>query len=235
MVEVDGTLAERIAAAAREMQTEATSATTMDRAVVVALHIVSHAEESGISLVHKKAQTVDTPAATSDTVRRIDDLQYQHGQGPCLTAIFEQEVVSSPDIGNDDRWLTWGQQVVAETGVHSMMCFRLFTSQDVTGALNFYSRDADAFDEDDREHGLAMASHTSMAMAAAEEVAHLRVGMDTRLIIGQAQGILMAQFDLDADHAFQTLVRVSSHTNVKLRQVAEDLVRTRRLPLASDT
>lgn len=116
------------------MQAEGSSATTMDRAVIVALDIVFHAQESGISLVHKKAQTADTPAATSDTVRHIDDLQYQHGQGPCLDAIFEQEVVSSPDIGNDDRWPSWGQQVVEETGVHSMMCFRLFTSLDVTGA-----------------------------------------------------------------------------------------------------
>lgn len=103
------------------------------------------------------------------------------------------------------------------------------------GRLNFYSRDADAFNDDDREHGLAIASHTSMAMAAAEEVANLRVGMDTRLVIGQAQGILMAQFDLDADRAFQTLVRVSSHNNVKPRQGAEDLLRTRRLPLSGDS
>jgi hypothetical protein len=90
VVEVDQTLAERIAAAAREMQNEATSATTMDRAVIVALDIVTHAQECGISLVRKKSQTVDTPAATSDTVRRIDDLQYELGQGPCLDAIFQQ-------------------------------------------------------------------------------------------------------------------------------------------------
>jgi hypothetical protein len=132
--------------------------------------------------------------------------------------------------GEDAPGTTMDKAVAVAVGVRSVMCFRLFTNQDTVGALNFYSRRIDAFGKEDREDGLAMAAHTSMAMAAAKEIAQVRIALDTRLVIGQAQGILMAQFDLDADRAFQVLVRASSHTNVKLRKVAENLVRTRRLP-----
>jgi transcriptional regulator with GAF, ATPase, and Fis domain len=227
---VDESLVQRIAAAARAMQGEDAPGTTMDKAVAVAVDIVRNADEAGISLFHLHENDVDTPAATSDCVRRIEELQYEQEQGPCIDAIFKSEVVCAPDIENDERWPGWGRQVVAETGVRSVMCFRLFTNQDTVGALNFYSRRIDAFGKEDREDGLAMAAHTSMAMAAAKEIAQVRIALDTRLVIGQAQGILMAQFDLDADRAFQVLVRASSHTNVKLRKVAENLVRTRRLP-----
>ena len=222
------TLSQRIAAAAREMQEETGAQDTMDKAVELAVRLVDHCEESGISLVHPN-NGIDTPAATSDVVVRIDELQYQDDQGPCLEAIRTTQVVYSPDLAEDERWSTGGQEVVEETGVRSMLCFRLFDDHTM-GALNLYSTRVDAFDEDDRAEGLALAAHAAVAMAAAREADHLRTAMDTRMVIGQACGILMERFDLDEDRAFAVLVRVSSTTNTKLRQIAVDLVRTRKTP-----
>lgn len=221
-------LSERIAAAAREMQGETGAQGTMDKAVKLAVRLVDHCEDCGISLVHENNR-IDTPAATSDVVVRIDELQYQHDQGPCLDAIRESEVVYSPDLANDGRWPSWARQVVAETGVRCMLCFRLFNNRTL-GALNLYSTRLDAFDEDDRAEGLALAAHAALAVAAAQEAEHLRSAMDTRTVIGQAAGILMERFDLNEDQSFAVLVRVSSTTNTKLRQVAADLVRTRKMP-----
>ena len=96
-------LSERIAAAARELQGETGAQHTMDKAVTLAVRLVDHCEDSGISLVHPNDR-IDTPAATSDVVVRIDELQYQHDQGPCLTAIRESEVVYSPDLASESRW-----------------------------------------------------------------------------------------------------------------------------------
>ena len=72
-----------------------------------------------------------------------------------------------------------------------MMCFRLFTHGDKLGALNLYSRQSNAFDDDDREHGLAIAAHTAIAVAAVQEIDQLKAGMDSRNLIGQAQGTLL--------------------------------------------
>lgn len=62
------------------------------------------------------------------------------------------------------------------------------------------------------------------------EVAQLKEALRTREEIGKAQGILMERYDLDGDAAFSTLVRLSQHTNRKLRDVSAELVETGVLP-----
>lgn len=226
---VHESLAELVAAAAREMQDEQDPGATMDKAVELGLSIVGGAQEAGISLMYRGGR-IDTPAATSDAVRRIDEMQYHFNEGPCLDAIRKHGLSLSDDVRSDGQWPTWGPAAADETGLRSMMCFRLFTHGDKFGAINFYSRQTAAFDEDDRDHGVAIAAHMAIAIAAAQQIGQLQAGIDTRTVIGQATGILMARFDMDADQAFAVLTRLSSHTNRKLRDVAHELVETRRLP-----
>jgi GAF domain-containing protein len=223
-------LSEQIAAAARELEGEFDQGATMDKAVSLSVQVVASAEEAGISLLHGCRGGIDTPAATSDLVRRIDELQYHFDEGPCLDAIRESETTYSPDVGTDDRWPRWGPAAAEETGVRSMMCFRLFTHGDKLGALNLYSRASNAFDDDDREQGLAIAAHTAIAVAAVQEIDQLKAGMDSRTLIGQAQGILMERFGMDAHRAFAVLTRLASQTNRKLRDIAYEIVQTRLLP-----
>ena len=214
----EDTLSRRIAEVARQLEGEVDPGTTMDLGVGLGLQLVRNAQEAGISLIR------------GEVVDRIDALQYQHRQGPCLDAIRHREVVSSPDVGADERWPVWGPAAAAATGVRSMLCFRLFTHGDRYGAINFYSRATDAFDDADQEHGLALAAHLAVAIAAALEIDHLKAGLDSRTVIGQAQGILMERFDIDAHRAFGVLVRYSSTSNRKLRDIAHELVDKRRLP-----
>ena len=225
----DDSLARRIAEAARDMEGELDSGATMDTSVRLALELVPSAQEAGISLVHSGGE-IDTPAATSGVVDRIDQLQYENDEGPCLSAIRTAETVQSSDVRHDERWPSWGPAAAEETGVRSMLCFRLFTHDDKYGALNLYSRQSGAFEAVDVEHGLALAAHSAIAIAAAQEIDQLKVAMDTRSLIGQAQGILMERYDLDSERAFSVLVRSSSLTNRKLRDIALELVRTRALP-----
>jgi AmiR/NasT family two-component response regulator len=69
-----------------------------------------------------------------------------------------------------------------------------------------------------------------VALAASQNVANLEMAIASRTVIGQAEGILMERFGIAADQAFAALRRVSQHRNVKLNQVAEELVRTRQTP-----
>ena len=69
------------------------------------------------------------------------------------------------------------------------------------------------------------------ALAASEvEIAQLHLAMRSRTLIGQATGMLMLLMDIGEDQAFEYLRRVSSHTNRKLTEVAEQVVATRALP-----
>ncbi|NHC13233.1 ANTAR domain-containing protein [Motilibacter sp. E257] len=74
------------------------------------------------------------------------------------------------------------------------------------------------------------------ADADANEIAGLREALTTRHVIGLAQGILMERYDVDAERAFAMLVTLSSHANVKLRLVAEQIAgdRHRRYEPAED-
>ena len=122
---------------------------------------------------------------------------------------------------------------MAELGVSSMLSFQLYTTADTLGALNMYSRRADAFDEDDVNAGMLLAAQGAVALAESQQVAQLQNAALSRTIIGQAEGILMERFQITADQAFAVLRRVSQENNVKLYQVASELVVTREIPAAA--
>lgn len=221
-------LSRDIAAAARELQQEIGSQHTMERAAQLAVKMVDGCDHAGITLIRQG--NIESPAVSHDVVLRVDQLQYQYRQGPCVDAIFEEEMVHSRDLATDGRWPEWGPRTASETGIHSMMCFRLFTTEDTIGALNLYADTSGAFDGDDLEHGLALAAHTALAVVASQQIESLQAGMDSRTTIGQASGVLMERYDLEADVAFAILKRISQDSNRKLRDVALEVVITRKLP-----
>ena len=119
---------------------------------------------------------------------------------------------------------------MAELGLRSVLSIRLHTSGSTIGALNLYAGRPEAFDDDDDAVAHILARHASIALANARQESSLWQAIDARKLIGQAQGMLMERFDLDADQAFAVLRRYSQDNNIKLRVVAQRLVETRRLP-----
>lgn len=106
----------------------------------------------------------------------------------------------------------------------------LATGEQTVGALGLFSDRPAAFDSDDEAIAHVLASHASVALAIARMEASLAQAVDARLLIGQATGILMERYDIDADQAFAVLRRYSQTMNSKLHQVARRLIETRRLP-----
>jgi AmiR/NasT family two-component response regulator len=103
---------------------------------------------------------------------------------------------------------------------------------------SFYAREPDAFDEHSRSVATRFAPYAAVAAAnmyayedARDMAEHLERALDSRAVIDQAKGILMEWYKLPADSAFQALARVSMQTNTRLRDVADDLVRTGVFPL----
>ncbi|HET6626686.1 MAG TPA: GAF and ANTAR domain-containing protein [Nocardioidaceae bacterium] len=223
--------ARHLAAAARSMQGETGTQETLDKAVAIAVELIEGCDLAGISIVHR--DDIDTSAGSDESLRRIDELQFAMGEGPCLDALKEHETVHSPDLAHDDRWPKWGPKIAKEIGVRSNVSYRLFTTADTLGAMNLYSRQVEAFDADDIYSGLALAAHIAVALAGAQNAEHLERAISNRTVIGQAEGILMERFNLTAEQAFGVLRRMSSQRNVKLSMIAEELVRTRQIPGAS--
>ena len=222
-------LVNQLSAIARSLRSEDDVEHTLEKAVALAVELIDGCDEAGVSLVHAKRR-IDTPAATSEGVRRGDALQYELNEGPCLDAIWDEETVSSPDLAHEQRWPAWGPRVVEELGIRSMLCFQLFTDGSSLGALNLYSHRVDGFKDADTTEGLALASHVSVALAAAQEIETLHSAVEARTVIGQAEGILMERFDLLPHQAFAVLRRVSQESNTRLHAVAVELVTSRRTP-----
>jgi GAF domain-containing protein len=217
-----------LAEAARAMSEERGTQATLDRAVQMATDMLEHCDFAGLSLV--RASGVDTPAATDEALRRIDELQYEMAEGPCLDALKQTDVVVVTNLAEDPRWPNWGPHIARELDIHSSMSIRLFTSEHNLGALNCYAMKVDAFDGDDVLDGLVVAAHAAVALADTLEEDHLRRALETRRMIGEATGILRERFGLTTDQAFAVLRRMSQTHNIKLHQVAQTLVDTGTLP-----
>lgn len=200
---------------------------TLQGITETAVDCIPGADWAGITVVADRTQ-LETRAPTGAVVVRIDVEQYDAGEGPCLSALWDEVVVRADDISTDERWPTWAAQVRG-LGVGSMLSFRLFVRGDVLGALNTYAASPAAYGPDAESVGLLFAAHAAVAMSGAEEVAQLRQAASSRDLIGQAKGILMERYDLGSDdEAFDLMVRASQSSHLKLHLVARQLVERRR-------
>ncbi|MGW4826018.1 GAF and ANTAR domain-containing protein [Amycolatopsis japonica] len=211
---------------ARTLQAEPDVESTLAAIVKAAVDHVPGAEYAGISLIEPGSR-VRTVAPTAAVVSTIDELQYETQQGPCLDAIAERQIFRTGDLTSEARWPEFTPKAV-ETGVRSMLAYRLFVSDQTLGSLNLYARARDAFGDQADDDGRLFATHAAIALAGAQTEARLHVAVENRDMIGMAKGILMQRHDIDAVGAFRLLVESSQTTNIKLLDVAAWVVEHRR-------
>ena len=225
-------LAAQFAAVARVLEAQPTVEATLQRVVEVARAIVPGCHSAGVTVLRRGRP--ETPAATDGVSAEVDRVQYEAGEGPCLSAIVEHDTYRTGDLRAETRWPRFAGPAAERTGVRSVLAYRLFTAEDTLGALNLYSRDTDAFDDEALAVGSILAAHAALAMARAREretIAGLEQAVASNRAIGTAIGILMAARVLSQEDAF-TLLRVTSQrSNRRLRDIAEEVVRTGELPV----
>jgi GAF domain-containing protein len=212
-----------IADAARSINHRRTLDETLQAIVEVARASVPGFDEVGISTLHKDGK-VQTRAATGDLVHQLDDLQYGLGEGPCVDTLRQVHVVVAPRIHHDQRWPRYVPAAV-ELGLRSQLAVRLYLDdQGTLGGLNLYSTTSDDVDPEAEGTAELFAAHAAIALGNARERENLNQALHSRKVIGQAVGILMERYEMNEDRAFAFLVRASSHANIKLREVAQELV-----------
>ena len=220
--------ARRLAVLALQLQQaheeQPTAQTVIDRA----LQLVPDADWVSLT-VRASRRTFVTLAATADEARQVDELQYTLREGPCVDAATGAEWHRSSAVRHDPRWTRWGPQA-ADIGVGSMLSVQLATDEPL-GALNMYARREGRFeDHDEVDFALLYGTHVAIALTAAREADGLRSAMATRHAIGIAQGMLMERYGLSVEASFNLLRRYSSNHNVKLTDIAADIVATRQVP-----
>lgn len=171
-----------------------------------------------------------TSASTSDNALRVDEAQYRAGDGPCLEAARTGKLVRTAVHGARQRWPDFAD-IAERHGVGSYLSAPLFIDSEYHGSLNLYGTVTDGFDS--LEVALldlyttaaeAALQSAQRYLRAREHARQLRTALDSRAIIDQAKGIIMAVHRISADKAFELLVAQSQRENAKLRTVAELLV-----------
>lgn len=200
---------------------------TLQRIVDLAVSYIGTC--AGASVMFLRDGDVTTPASTGAEAQQADLAQHETGEGPCLAALREHTTVIVDDIGGDDRWRAWHDEI-EHLGWRSMVGKRLFLDGHTMGALNLYSREVEGFDEHAQALGEVFASHASIALKTAISVAGLREALQTRDVIGQAKGVLMERRRITGQQAFDHLRELSNNRNVKLRELARQIVETGEIP-----
>ena len=210
---------------ARAMQAQNNLTNTLRTICQLAVHLGP--EHAGVTLVQRNS--LQTPAASDALPEQVDAIQYDTGQGPCVEAVYVQDVVHAPDFTTEQRWPAFTAALLQRTPVRSMLSHRLFSTEATLGALNFYSTRANAFPQATRALIAPFATHAAIALQAArdqDEAANLRQGLASNRRIGIAIGILMAQEKITENDAFHRMRVVSQQSHRKLREVADDVVHT---------
>lgn len=196
---------------------------TLRTIVASATTIVPCISWAGASFV--RGTTVTPSAATDGVASALDHIQSELAEGPVFDVLALGRTLVVPDLKADLRWPRFATAAI-ERGVRCVVSFRLFIERDVLGVLTLYGAEPGSFDEDAIINGELLAQHAAVAIAGARAEQQMQRAIASRDIIGQAKGIIMERFHVDAVHAFELLVQLSQESNVKLIRVAQQVIDT---------
>jgi GAF domain-containing protein len=222
-----GSEAEAFARLAHDLHDQTNLEQTLDKLVASAVPVVG-CDHAGV-LVSSRGSQLDAMTASDWVAEKADRWQVDVQEGPAFAAVAEERIILVSDTGADLRWPCWATGM-RDLHLGSALSVRLWTCRSTLGTLNFYAKSPRWFDPDALAVAEILGRHASIALATARHEASLWQAIDARKLVGQAQGILMERFDLDAERAFEVLRRYSQNTNTKLNEVARTLVRLRTLP-----
>jgi hypothetical protein len=205
---------------------------TQQRLVEFAVRGIPGAEHASMTVMdgHHPPRTT---AGTDEMPYQWDQLQYEHGEGPCLEAIATNGFELAADLRTENRWPRFARAIVDQTPARSMLSFRLFLTEQNRAALNLYATRPGAFTDQSTATGSVFAAYASMALFAAarnDKANHLTRALETNREIGVAMGILMANGKLTSAQAFDQLCTASQNLNRKLHDIAADVATTGTLP-----
>ncbi|MGH1561551.1 GAF and ANTAR domain-containing protein [Mumia sp. DW29H23] len=198
--------------------------------VTEAAKLLFGADHAGVTLIRARGR-LETEGGTDPVVDELDALQYELREGPCVDAATEGHLVLAEDLGQDVRWPRWGP-AARDRGVNSMLSADLQADGRRIGGLNLYGLRSHQFDSTDGALLLTYSTHAAAALASAHTIESLNTALETRTVIGRAEGILMERLGVDEVTAFAILKRYSQDSNTRLHAIAQHVVTTRMLPEA---
>lgn len=159
-----------------------------------------------------------TVASTAGNPALLDEIRQRHRPG---LAAGQQGFVRVDDVACEPRYR---RELAGRTPIQSVLAFPLAPGGAVTAELSFYAEQPHAFDDAAVELGSLLAIHTSLVWQMLRRHEQFHAALASRDVIGQAKGMVMERFGIDAAQAFGLLKRLSQESNRPLTEVARQLV-----------
>ena len=201
---------------------------TLRRVAELAKQILSGVKDVSLTMIDRGHPR--TVVSTGQLALDLDKRQYELGLGPCLDAATTGQSIVVDTGSVDSPYREFGQ-IAARAGVRQIVSVGMPLAQRSIGGLNIYKITNATLNPAFLEHAEMFAGYAAVAVnnvtsyaGAVNEATHLRKAMQSRAVIEQAKGILMARDRCTADEAFAMLRRISQQHNVRLHQIAQNIV-----------
>ena len=187
-------------------------------------------EVDEVSMTLLEGGKAKTAVFTGSLAIQLDERQYDTGFGPCLDAAASGQTIVVDTRDPEGAYPEFAH-AARRAGVTHSMSVGLPVPERLVGAMNLYASTAEPLDRDTVTLAETFAGYAAVAMAnaalytsTAELVKHLQTALQTRAVIEQAKGILMAKHRYSGEQAFRDLAKASQHSNRKLRDIAQGIV-----------
>jgi GAF domain-containing protein len=208
------------------------SVETLEQALLhlaqVAVAVIPDGPSCGVTVI-RGGQPV-TAVYAGSIPKTVHDDQYQRGDGPCLEAARTGQVIVVQDLVGETRWNGFPAAAVAG-GARGVYAHPLTVGGTVTGALNLYAHEPGLFPPPVQQIAAQFAEPAAVLLDGVirrlsqdEVIAQLHEAVESRTLIGQATGIIMARRRCGPDEALKALIKISNDRNIKLREIARMLV-----------
>ena len=170
-------------------------------------------------------------AASSEGARHLELFQLQHSEGPCLVCYHTCEPVIITDLSeSENRWPEFAPRAMA-AGIHSVHAFPMRLRDQVIGALNVFGEEPLPLEPTDIKIVQAMADVATIAILQERAIAsaellteQLQGALNSRIVIEQAKGLLAREHRVSVDEAFQALRKHARENQLRLADLAHDVV-----------
>jgi len=171
-----------------------------------------------------------TVASSSEQAQQMDEVQYGFDDGPCLRAAREGYIVHVPDFHTETRFPEY-REAIASYGLRSALGIPIRLDKGASAGLDFYSTEPNTFDDQSIAVAEKIAREASRSLRLAVRIAQLsdearnrQAAMESRTVIDMAVGAIMAQNRCTQDEAMTILRRASNGRNIKLKDLAADMM-----------
>jgi GAF domain-containing protein len=214
-------------------------ASTLNRFVHRVVAVVPDCDEAAIAvLADGQPEVVARDHASADALvepaRAALSAQLTRRDGPLFELLEYREPHRIGDTAADHRWPEFSASMI-NAGYRSCLLLPLPATGDSVAAFTLFSTKPGAFSDTSYDIVLLFALHAGVAFDNVQLfhdsqalIKQLQSALSTRTVIAQAEGVLMHRYGVGPKIAFDVLKRGSQNANLKLRELAADLVQAQQ-------